>query len=204
MGTKNAKVDAYIAKSADFAKPILTHFRELVHSSCPSVVEEMKWSFPHFTYKGMFCSMAAFKGHAAIGFWKGSLLFAGNEKLMKAREEAMGSFGRITSVADLPKYKVMSGYLKEAMRLNDEGIEKPAAPKSTTPKELVVPDLITLALKRDKKAQAVFDGFSYSHKKEYVEWITEAKTDATREKRLATMMEWLVEGKSRNWKYKNC
>jgi len=204
MGKKHSGVDAYIAKSADFAKPILNHLRALVHAGCPDVEEELKWSFPHFTYKGMFCSMAAFKEHCAFGFWKGQLLFAGNPKAMKAAEEAMGYFGRIASLTDLPKDKVILGYLKEAIRLNDEGIQKPAAPKSNEKKELVIPDCLIQALKQNKKAQEVFDGFSYSHKKEYVEWITEAKTEATQQKRLATTLEWLVEGKSRHWKYQNC
>src|SRR5258707_15517836 len=122
MGTRDARVDAYIEKSADFAKPILTHLRELVHSACPDVEETMKWSFPHFQYKGLLCSMAAFKEHCAFGFWKGSLIVGkgGGEA------NAMGQFGRIAGLSDLPSRKVLTGYIKEAMKLNDDGVKTPA------------------------------------------------------------------------------
>lgn len=201
MGTRDARVDAYIAKSAEFAKPILAHLRELVHTTCPDAEETMKWSFPHFDYKGMLCSMAAFKEHCAFGFWKGSLIV---EKGGAEVEKAMGQFGRITKLSDLPSKKVMTGYIKEAMRLNDEGIKAPARAKPKTPRELVVPDDFTAALKRNKKALATFEKFSPSHKREYVDWITEAKTEATRTKRMEQAIEWMAEGKPRNWKYMNC
>jgi uncharacterized protein YdeI (YjbR/CyaY-like superfamily) len=197
MGKTNPKFDEYISKSPDFAKPILSHFRKIVHQACPNVEEEMKWSMPHFLYKGMLCGMAAFKNHCAIGFWKGSILL-GDER----SEEAMGQFGKIGSLSDLPSDKKLRDYVKEAMRLNDEGIkvERPSRPK--VEKALEIPDYFRQALRKDKKAAAVFEKFSSSHKKEYVEWLTEAKTDATREKRLATAMEWISEGKSRHWKYR--
>src|SRR5262245_57422747 len=137
MGTRDARIDAYIAKSAEFARPILTHLRELVHSACPDVEETMKWSFPHFMYKGMLCSMASFKEHCAFGFWKGSLIVEkGNSEL----ERAMGQFGRITRLAELPSKKVMIGYIKEAMKLNEAGVKSPTRSKPNTPRELVVPD----------------------------------------------------------------
>ena len=195
MPTTDKRVDAYIEKSAEFAKPILTHIRAAVHEACPEVQEEMKWSFPNFMYKGMFCSMAAFKEHCALNFWKGALIFG------KQDREAMGHFGRIASVKDLPPKKELLKYVKEAKRLNDEGIAVPKPKKTAEKKELVVPDFVLKALGKDKKALATWEGFSYSHRKEYVEWVMEAKTEATREKRLAQMMEWLAEGKSRNWKY---
>ena len=198
MPTTDKCVDAYIEKSADFAKPILSHIRGIVHEACPEVQEEMKWSFPHFMYKGMYCSMAAFKEHCAFGFWKGSLV------LGKQERNAMGHFGRLTSVKDLPQKKEFLKYLKEAKRLNDEGIAVERPKKSAEKKELVVPDNVLAAVKKNKKALATWEGFSYSHKKEYVEWITDAKTEETRERRIAQMMEWLVEGKSRNWKYAKC
>ncbi len=201
MATKDKRVDAYIAKSADFAKPILTHLRELVHKACPEVEETMKWSFPHFDYKGMMCSMASFKQHCAFGFWKASLMK--DKTLVKnaKSETAMGHLGKITSLKDLPSDKVLIGYIKEAAKLNDEGAKLPQKPKSTEKKELVVPDYFLKVMKKNKKAFQTFDSFSYSNKKEYVEWITEAKTEETRAKRMETAVEWMAEGKPRNWKY---
>jgi uncharacterized protein YdeI (YjbR/CyaY-like superfamily) len=201
MGSRDARVDAYIAKSADFAKPILTHLRDIVHATCPEVEETMKWSFPHFMYKGMLCAMTSFKEHCSFGFWKGSLIL-GNES--GEPEEGMGHFGRITELSDLPSKKALTGYIKKAMKLNDDGVKKPTPPKPKTPKPIVIPDDLTKALQGNAKARATFENFSPSHKREYIEWITEAKTEATRAKRLATTIEWLVEGKPRNWKYMNC
>ena len=201
MPTNDKRIDTYIAKAQPFAKPILKHIRELVHKACPDVEETMKWSFPHFDYKGeMMCSMAAFKQHCAFGFWKASLMKA--KKLVEnaKSESAMGHFGKITSLKDLPSDKAMITYIKEAMRLNDEGV-KVKKPVSKEKKKLIIPPYIFAAVKKNKKAFATFEGFSYSHKKEYVEWITEAKTEETREKRLATAVEWMAEGKGRNWKY---
>ena len=202
MGTRDARVDDYIAKSAEFARPILTYLRDLVHANCPDVEETMKWSFPHFMYKGMMCSMASFKEHCAFNFWKSALIV---EKGGTAVEEAMGQFGRITQLSDLPSKKVLSGYVKEAMKLNEAGVKAPSRMKPKTPKaELVVPDDLAGALQANQKARATFENFSPSHKREYVEWLTEAKTQATRARRLETAIEWMAEGKSRNWKYMNC
>ena len=201
MPTTDPFVDAYIEKAQDFAKPILTHLRELVHQACPDVVETKKWSFPHFDYKGMMCSMAAFKEHCAFNFWKQSLL---DESAFPAEKTAMGSFGRITSLKDLPNDKTMKKLIHDAMKLNDDGVKVVKAPVSKVKKEIVVPDILKKALKSDARAAETFNNFPYSCKKEYVEWITEAKTDATREKRLATTLEWLAEGKKRNWKYEKC
>ncbi len=200
MGTTDPFVDAYIDKANDFAKPILKHIRKLVHETCPDVVESKKWSFPHFGYKGeMMCSMAAFKEHCAFGFWKQSLL---EKDAFPEERTAMGSFGKLTSLADLPNDKTLKKLIKDAMRLNDAGIKvkKTVAPK----KELVVPDVLLEALAKNEKAAETFEKFPYSCRKEYIEWITEAKTDPTRDKRLATTIEWLAEGKRRNWKYENC
>jgi len=160
----------------------------------------MKWSFPHFDYKGMLCSMASFKQHCAFGFWKQSLL---ESKAFPAEKTAMGSFGRLESKADLPADDVLISLIKQAVELNDQGL-KATKTKPNGNKELVVPEYLTAALKKNKAARRTFDGFPYSGKKEYVEWLTEAKTDATREKRLAKTVEWLAEGKRRNWKYENC
>ena len=200
MPVTDPRVDAYIDKSKDFAKPILNHIRELVHDACPEVVETMKWSFPHFDYKGMMCSMASFKEHCAFGFWKRALL---ESSAFPAEKTAMGSFGRLKSLADLPDDKTMEKLIVEAMRLNDEGI-KVKKVVSKEKKELVVPDVLLEALASNDKAAETFNSFPYSCRKEYIEWITEAKTDSTRDKRLATTIEWLGEGKRRNWKYENC
>lgn len=201
MPTTDPRVDAYIDREKDFAKPVLNHLRSLVHDACPDVIETMKWSFPHFDYKGMMCSMAAFKEHCAFGFWKQSLL---EDSAFPVEKTAMGSFGRIKSLADLPDDKTMKKLIADAMKLNDAGVTvkkaKPVSPKM----ELVVPDDLLKALARNEKAAETFNSFPPSCKKEYVEWITEAKTDATRDKRLATTVEWLTDGKRRNWKYENC
>ena len=202
MALKNKVIDAYIAKSADFAKPILQHIRELVHKTCPHVEEKMKWSFPHFDYKGeMMCSMAAFKQHAAFGFWKASLMKDPVLAETASSEVAMGHLGRITTLKDLPADKKLVAWIKEAMALNDKGIKLAAKPRSTEKKELVVPDDFTKALAKNKKAKQIFDAFPYSHKKEYVEWVVDAKTEETKNRRMASAIEMMAEGKSRNWKY---
>jgi len=200
MPTTDPRVDAYIAKAADFAKPILNHIRKLVHAACPDVVETMKWSFPHFDYNGILCSMAAFKQHCSLGFWKSEMILGSSA----AESEAMGHFGRITSLGDLPKNKVLLGYIKKAAELNEAGIKKPAPLRSRVKKELVVPDYFLAALKKNKKALTTFENFSHSHRKEYVEWIVEAKREETRAKRITTTLELLASGKSRYWKYARC
>jgi uncharacterized protein YdeI (YjbR/CyaY-like superfamily) len=201
MATKDPRVDAYIEKAAEFARPILKHIRKLVHTACPKVTETMKWNCPHFEYKGVLCGTAAFKQHCMLTFWKGKLIFA-NKEAPKGGT-AMGHFGRITSLSDLPGDKTMIGYLKEAVRLNEEGVKAPARSKPGA-KKLVVPDDLSAALKKDKKALTTFENFSYTNKREYVEWITEAKREETRKQRLATTLAWLAEGKDKNWKYRIC
>jgi uncharacterized protein YdeI (YjbR/CyaY-like superfamily) len=201
MGTRDDRVDAYIARSADFARPILEHLREIVHAACPGVEETMKWSFPHFQYKGMLCSMAAFKEHCSFGFWKSSLIL---DKKSEAVEKGAGQFGRITAIANLPSKKALSGYIKEAMKLNETGVKPPARSRPKASAEVVVPEDLESALRKNKKAKASFEKFPPSHKREYIAWITEAKTKATRTRRLETAIEWMAEGKPRNWKYMNC
>ncbi|HEY6352537.1 MAG TPA: YdeI/OmpD-associated family protein [Candidatus Angelobacter sp.] len=201
METRDTRIDAYIARSADFAQPILRRVREIVHQGCPKVEETMKWSFPHFMYKGMLCSMASFKEHCAFGFWKGSLVLDGAGK----SADAMGQFGRITSLKDLPSKSTFLGYVKKARQINDEGVKVPRKAKPQgEKKDLVAPDYFLAAVKKNWKALAAFEKFSYSHKKEYVQWVTEAKTGETRTRRLQTSVEWLAQGKSRNWKYERC
>lgn len=198
MGTRDPRVDAYIAKSAEFARPILTHLREVIHGACPEAEETLKWSSPHFMYQGMLAGMAAFKEHCAFGFWKGALITGPDPE---QRSAAMGQFGCIRSVADLPPKRVLAGYVKQAMKLNEEGVKQPRQ-KSGKPKAVIpVPADLTAALKKNRKAREAFEAFSPSHRREYLEWITEAKSDDTRQRRIATAVEWMAEGKSRNWKY---
>lgn len=201
MPSKDPRIDAYIKKSAPFAQPILKHIREVVHKACPETEETIKWGFPHFDYKGMLCSMAAFKQHCSFGFWKGAIMKDDKQLLNRVGVTDMGHFDKITSMKDLPSDKILTAYIKVAMQLNDEGVKLPAKPKTTEKKPLEPPPELQAALKKNKAAQIVFEGFSPSHKKEYIEWITEAKTEATRDKRIATTIEWLTEGKSRHWKY---
>jgi uncharacterized protein YdeI (YjbR/CyaY-like superfamily) len=198
MAARDPRVDAYIAKSAEFARPILAHLREVVHAACPDVEETIKWSFPHFQYKGLLCSMAAFKEHCAFGFWKGALVFGGDGQA----EEAMGQFGRITKLSDLPSKKVLSGYIKKAIELNEAGVKSPTRSKPKAPRpEPTVPDELAAALGANPAARATFEKLSPSHRREYIEWITEAKTAPTRGRRVETAIQWLAEGKPRNWKY---
>lgn len=202
MGKKSPAVDAYIAKSADFAIPILEHLRYLVHKACPEVEETIKWGMPSFDYKGPFCSMAAFKQHAVFGFWKGKLLKDPKKYLQKRSSEggnAMGFLGRMMSVNDIPPNGVMVEFIKQAKKLNDEGIKIPKGKAAAV--KLTIPPYFKKALLKNKKALATFNAFSPGNKKEYVVWVTEAKTEATREKRLKTALEWMAEGKIRNWKY---
>jgi uncharacterized protein YdeI (YjbR/CyaY-like superfamily) len=199
MGTTDPRIDAYIEKSADFAKPILTHLRAVVHAACPDAEETMKWSFPHFMYGGgILCSMASFKAHCAFGFWNGGQVVGDDAA---GRERAMGHFGRITSLADLPPKKEIAAYVKEAMKLGDAGVKRPSGSRTGRPREVAVPEALTHALETHSEARAAFERFSPSHRREYAEWVADAKTDATRERRIATTLEWLAEGKARNWKH---
>jgi uncharacterized protein YdeI (YjbR/CyaY-like superfamily) len=197
MPSTDPRVDAYIARSKDFAKPILERVREMIHEACPDVEETMKWSSPWFEYKGqMMCGMAAFKEHCALIFWKASLI----EGVPPNGDPARGSFGRITSLKELPSKKQFTGFIKAAMALNDAGITV-KRPKAAPKPEAKVPKELAAALLKNKKAAAVFASFSPSNRREYCEWISEAKREDTREKRLTQAIEWIADGKPRNWKY---
>ena len=203
MGKRDPRVDAYIAGSADFAKPILRHLRELVHRGCPEAQETMKWSFPHFQYKGMLCSMASFKGHCSFGFWKAGLLKKKSPSaslLTGGEKDGMGHLGRIVALGDLPADAAMVALVKQAAQLNDQGITKPK-PKSRPKAPIPVPAEFAAALKKNARAGAHFEAFSPSHKREYLVWITEAKTAETRARRIADAVTWITTGKHRNWKY---
>ncbi len=203
MSKRILQIDQYILKSQDFAQPILIHLRELTHAVCPEVEEKMKWSFPHFDYKGeMMCSMAAFKYHCAFGFWKASLLKDHSKILLKGEEAtAMGHFGKITSLKDLPSDKILIKYIQEAMVLNEKGIKLTKKELEPKPKTLDIPDYFTEALNTNDKALETFQIFSLSQRREYLNWVTEAKTEKTRNERMKTTLLWLSEGKIRNWKY---
>jgi uncharacterized protein YdeI (YjbR/CyaY-like superfamily) len=199
---RNRWVSEYIAAAQPFAQPILTHIRDQVHHHCPAVEEAKKWSFPNFLCRGkMMCSMAGFKAHVALSFAHGELVVPDRSKA----RDAMGSFGRITQLADLPGDNEMGAMIAKAMALIDSGSKSQMANRSKVPKpELEVPPTLATALAANPVAKAVFDGFAPSHRREYIEWITEAKRDETRDKRVAQTIEWLSQGKRRNWKYENC
>ena len=205
----NPKVDAYIEKAQPFAQAILDHLRKLMHKANPDVEEAIKWGRPFFLYRGTILGhMAAFKQHCSFGFW-GEEIGATLRDAKVVQDGGMGSLGKITSVKDLPSEKEMLGWIRQSSALIDSGehtsimaarnkvVKAPkAAPK--TPSEFAA------ALKKNKKASAVFEAFSPSCKREYVEWIAEAKREETRDKRIAQAVEWIAEGKQRNWKYQNC
>ncbi len=204
MPTTDARLDVFIEKKANFAKPILKHLRQLVHKACPDVEETIKWGMPFFDYKGStMCAMSAFKEHCGFMFWKAKLMKDPEGILRLTEKEAMGSFGKITSLKDLPSDKILIGYIKEAAKLNEENIKLPPRKKAIAT-ELKMPADFAAALKKNKKANTFFENFTPGKKKEYVEWITEAKTDNTKNRRIETAIEWIAEGKSRNWKYQDC
>ena len=186
-----------------FAQPILRHIRELVHKANPDVTETIKWGMPSFDYKGAYFSIAAFKQHCAGGFWKHKLLkdpkgYLGERKNQGG--EAMGNLGRITSIKELPPDKVLIDFFKQAKKFNDEGVKMERA-KPKPKKEIPMPKEFDAALIKNKKAKIVFENFPPSHKREYLEWIVDAKQEETKARRIATAVEWIAEGKGRNWKY---
>ncbi|MGC4232388.1 MAG: YdeI/OmpD-associated family protein [Niabella sp.] len=197
----NSKVDDYISKAADFAQPILEHFRATVHNAAPGITESIKWGVPSFEYKNkIMCSLAAFKNHCAINFWSGSQITSLKPYLAPSAEGAsdFGRIGNIKSLKDLPKD--LAAIVKEAMALIDEGITVKRIPAKNSA-TLPIPDALAKVLAKNKKAKAAFEKLAPSHRKEYIQWINEAKTEATRDKRIATTIEWATEGKGKNWKY---
>jgi len=199
MGTRDDRVDAYIARSADFARPILVHLRALVHDTCPDVTETIKWGFPHFEHHGILCSMASFKAHCAFGFWHAEMRSAADAQPADA---AMGQFGRITMLSDLPKDAKLAALIRKAAALNAGGVKSVRAPSTKPKAPLDVPEDLAAALRKNRGALAHFTAMSASHRREYIEWLVDAKRDETRRKRLATAIEWIGEGKSKEWKYR--
>jgi uncharacterized protein YdeI (YjbR/CyaY-like superfamily) len=202
MPQHDPRIDAYIARQADFARPILEYVRAVVHEACPTVEETLKWSAPSFIHAGgILCGMAAFKQHATFRLWQGTqIVGAGTGK----QDDAMGQFGRITRIADLPVKRELAGYIKQAMQSVEQGVKRPASRGGTPKPPVEVPTDLAVALGANAGARATFEAFPASCRREYVEWITEAKREETRAKRLAQTIEWLAEGKRRNWKYENC
>lgn len=200
MEKHSSKVDEYIEKSQDFAKPVLNYLRELIHEYCPDAEEAMKWSFPNFTYKGkILCSMASFKQHCTFGFWLEKEMKTMQEITRDIEKNSMFSLGKISKIEDLPSKTQLKNAIKEAMELTDMGITlKKAAPSKI---ETEIPNELQNALNSSKKALAIFEKGSPSFRKEYISWITEAKTEVTRNKRIEQALEWISEGKGRNWKY---
>lgn len=198
MGRRDPRIDAYIQKSAPFARPVLKRIRKAVHAGCPRVQETIKWGMPAFDYEGPLCGMAAFKAHATLGFWKASLLRKG-KSLPAPSEKAMGQFGRIASIEDLPPERTLVALVRRAALLNEKGVKvariRKPKPALSTPRDL------TAALRKNGAAHRAFQGMSPSHKREYVEWIVEAKRDETRARRIKTAVEWMSLGRRLNWKY---
>jgi uncharacterized protein YdeI (YjbR/CyaY-like superfamily) len=201
MTTHDPRVDAYISKSADFAQPILQHMRALIHMACPEVEEGIKWSMPFFSHHGAtMCMMAAFKQHCSFRFWLDKEVLGDT-----AEEDGMGQFGKLTSLRDLPSDGQMTTYMRKAMTLAEAGV-KLSRPKPSDRSEPTLPDDLAALLAQEKHAASrnIWAGFGPGAQREYIDWITEAKTDATRQKRIATTLAWLAEGRKRNWKYQPC
>jgi uncharacterized protein YdeI (YjbR/CyaY-like superfamily) len=197
MAKKDPRIDAYIAKSADFAQPILKHIRAVVHRGCPTVTENIKWGMPFFEDGRILCFMAAFKAHAAFGFWRGRLNKSDLPTIAAKDTQAMGHFGRLTSTKDLPSERAMIALIKQATKAS-----APARKSTAVTKKVAVPKYFMDALKKNKKALAAFSKFSPSHQREYVQWVNSAKREETRLRRLAQAVVWLAEGKPQNWKSK--
>lgn len=193
MGARSPEVDAYIGRAPDFARPILEHIRDVVHSACPEAEEALKWSHPTFVHQGILCGMGAFKAHCVFGFWKGGLIEA------RGGGTVEGRIGKITTLEDLPPREELQEYVRAAVLLNEKGVKAPRAAKRKP--EIKVPEDLREALSRNAAAAATFEGFSPSQRREYLEWITEAKRSETRSSRIAQAVEWMAEGKPRNWKY---
>ncbi len=228
--TRNPAVDAYIEQAADFAKPLLVRIRAAFHKGCPDLEEQIKWSVPHFVQVGerfgkkgaILGGMAAFKAHVSIGFWKAAQM-PDPEKLMTGIGDSCMSAIRVTSTKDLPKASVLVDYVRAAARVNEKlaaddarsdmasaakvskdrakNASKSVANRTTAKSGPALHPDFAKALRTNKAAKSTLDRFSPSHRRDYLEWIAEAKRDETRAKRIATAIEWLAEGKHRNWKY---
>lgn len=197
--SRDARIDAYIARAAPFARPMLEHLRTRVHAACPAAEESIKWGMPHFLYRGeILCGMAAFKGHASFGFWRGTQVTGEGGDA----GEAMGQFGRLTSLADLPDDAALDALIDKAKALIDSGAKAPTARKPRP--ALDMPDDFRVALDANPQAARQFEDFAPSKRRDYIEWVVEAKRAETRQKRIAQSVDWIAEGKARHWKYEGC
>ncbi|NNE05487.1 MAG: hypothetical protein HKN15_07165 [Xanthomonadales bacterium] len=199
MSTKIDRVDAYIASAADYARPLLLKLRDWVHDAAPEIEEDIKWGMPAFMHKGIVANMAAFKKHVSFGFWKGQLMKDPAGLFDNPRRTQITAF-KLRTLDDLPAREVFAAYLREAIELNERGVKLPVANKNPE-REVAIPEDLSAALKNSPDARSVFESLSYTHRKEYVDWLNEAKRDATRTRRLETAIEWISQGKPRNWKY---
>lgn len=199
-------VDAYIEEAAPFAKPILKKLRELIHKADPDIVESMKWSCPHFELQGIVASLAAFKEHVRFGYWRG-VQVTGETDVMERMGQTEMAAAKLRDVKALPADDLILKWTRKAIELNRSGVKggpmadrakKPPKPKLAPPHDLL------LALQKNAKAKKVFEAFPPSAQRDYIDWITEAKQEATRQRRLTQAIEWIAEGKRRNWKYENC
>jgi uncharacterized protein YdeI (YjbR/CyaY-like superfamily) len=198
----NPEIDNYINNAGEFAKPILSHWRRLVHQNCPDVVEAIKWSFPHFEYKGdNLCVLASYKNHCSFTFLKAELMSDQRLKAGKELKPIQRFLGNVTKLTDLPTDSEFVVMLKEAMQLNEKGVKIKRDKSEEKPKVLETPDYLLAALDAYPKAKDVFESKSNSFRKEYIVWITDAKTEETRQKRIAEALEWIAEGKGRFWKH---
>lgn len=201
MSNYNKKVTDYIAKSADFAKPILNHLREIIQSTCPDAEEDIKWGTPHYSYKGdHLVMMAGFKNHCSFSLYKAEMMKDKTIQDSVMTGKKFGYMDKVKDFSELPAKKVLVAYIKEAMMINESGIKK-ERPKADKPKVVELPDYFAKALKANAKANKVFNEKSDSFRKEYIVWITDAKTEDTRQKRIEQSLEWIAEGKGRFWQY---
>jgi uncharacterized protein YdeI (YjbR/CyaY-like superfamily) len=198
MPPRDPRVDAYIASAAAFARPILAEIRERVHRACPGITETIKWRSISFEKEGIVCGAAAFKQHCSFGFWKNDLVVGGDPKAAEAAEK----LGRLAQVREIPPKPLFAALLKKAVKLNVDGIRQPR-PKAA-PKALTIPPALKAALRKNRKAGAAFAAFPPGQRREYAEWIADAKRDDTRARRVAQAVEWIAERKPRNWKYMSC
>jgi uncharacterized protein YdeI (YjbR/CyaY-like superfamily) len=201
MPARDKRVDAFIAKSQPFAKPILKHIRELVHAVCPDVEESIKWNMPAFSYHGTLLIVGSFKEHVAVNFWKGSSIFRDAKPAQE--REGMGSLGKIRSLDDLPSDRAFKSFLKKAIAYNLEHEKAPIKVVRKAKPAPRAPAYLVAALSKNKKAREGFDGLSPSKQRDYIEWLEDAKTEPTREKRMKQTLEWVAEGKGRNWQYES-
>lgn len=200
MKNTSPAVDAYIAESADFAQPILKKTRRLFQQASPDIEETIKWRAPFFEYQGIVGYMVAFKKHVGFGFWKAELM-SDPEKLFANEGNKEPTRLKVSCLDDPPANKILEAYIKEAVEHNRKGVKIARSKAKRRDRELEIPDYFINAIRKNIQALATFEGFSHTNRREYVEWVAEAKRETTRERRLSTAVEWMAAGKPRNWKY---